>query len=238
MNQIIIIIILLLIIHNNYIKNQTRCLNINCIKENIYNDNYNTGDIIMFSFQSPSYYYGTNGINMDVSILKNSLLNFVKHNMYYFTHCGIIIIIKKIPYVLHIVAEPQYDNYYKKNTLGSLALVSIYEIEKYRGYIYKYKYIGNTLPTPHLLLDYMYKINPLLDGNLFSITLHRFFNYTGNKGLCCDVIRMVLLYYNIISDNNNWDIQNIIEFINKSSLYIKTPTLLKNGWYDCANTIA
>ena len=89
------------------------------IIKNINEISFNTGDIVFFRHDCPLYFYGDNGINMDIHIVKNickTIFHFVEP---WFSHCGIVVVKDNIPFVLHITAEANYDNYNKKVYLQS-----------------------------------------------------------------------------------------------------------------------
>lgn len=228
--KIVIIIILLMVLINYHSDEQIKLLNETCVKKNIYTDDYRTGDIIMFSYQCPGYYYGNNGINTDLTFIKNTVLSILKNYYDNYTHCGIIIKIDK-PYVLHMISEPNFDNYNKKYVLGSLSLSSLDEIQNYRGIVHKYNYVGRELHNIQNVLENLYKLNLILDSNIFSIIFYRFYRYNGRKKLCCDIIKLVLSYYYTDIEKKNWNLNDVIKIIN-SGLYNKNPILLKNMWYN------
>ena len=95
-----------------------------------------------FRHDCPLYFYGDNGINMDTHIVKSMCKTIFHFSQPWFSHCGIVVVRNNIPFVLHLTADDNYDNYNKKSIIGSPVLTSMSELYKYKGVLYYSKYVG------------------------------------------------------------------------------------------------
>jgi hypothetical protein len=208
-----IILILILII---VLLTQTRWESINNYEKNmelkeISDVDFNTGDIILYRHDTPLLFYGENGINLDVHIVKNVLKTILHYNQKYYSHCGIVIKINKIPYILHLTADDQHDIYTNRYVIGLPSLVSIDELFRYKGIVYYSKYIGIPLSDISFLPE-IFNNNIHLDGNLLNGILSNILKIKErdyNKLLCCDFVKLILFKLGICDNTKSCDLNEI-----------------------------
>lgn len=206
------------------------------IIKNINEISFNTGDIVFFRHDCPLYFYGDNGINMDIHIVKNickTIFHFVEP---WFSHCGIVVVKDNIPFVLHITAEANYDNYNKKSIIGMPALTSMDELYKYKGVLYYSKYIGSPITNIEPKLKDIYSKNIYLDGNIFNCLLTNLLNVTSHKDntmVCCDFVLYVLKKFGIVKKFKYCDLNYIHTICKNKNKYNTMQCIIKTQHFEC-----
>jgi hypothetical protein len=229
---IVIIILLLNVLKTHAVSNYDHSL----IKKNIDDIHFNTGDIIFFRHDCPLYFYGNNGINMDIHIFKNACKTLFYYNQSYFSHCGIVIIRNNIPYILHLTADDNYDNYTKKCTIGTPVLSSMNDVYKYKGFLYYNKYVGPRINNIELILTKIYNTPIYLDGNIFNalmVNLMGIGNHKQQYMVCCDFVLFVMNILNIVNTFKYCDLNYISNICKTNNHYISKQILIKTQLYKC-----
>lgn len=229
---IILIIFLLSLIKNSQIYEFNKLLT----KKNINDINYNTGDIIFFRHDCPLYFYGDNGINMDIHIFKNmckTLFHFIQP---WFSHCGIVVIRNNTPYVLHITADDNYDNYTGNNTIGTPTLTSLCDLYKYKGMLYHNSYIGPPIKNIESILEEIYSENIKLDGNILNAFIVNLLGISKHKEktmVCCDFVLYVMVKFGISDKFEYCDLNHINDICKNNKNYVTKKTIIKSRLFNC-----
>lgn len=234
MIYIIIIIILVLFLLNWNTRRTLRDFDNSLKKININECNFRTGDILFFRNTCPLYFYGDNGINMDVAIVKNTLKSLYFYHQKYYTHVGIIIVLDEIPYLLHMTADSQYDIYTNRYVIGSISMIDLREIENYKGYAYINRYTGPDIIFTKNDLDEIYSDNMFIDGNLaviFKNTVLGIGSYRKNYGVCCDLVKKLLYRFKLINNLYPCDLNELINFVDMCPYYDSEPVMIRTGYF-------
>ena len=227
----VILAILILFVLNRIIDKQNELRDNSLQRFDINDIKYRTGDIIFFRHDCPLYFYGSNGINMDTHIIKNISKTIIGFSQKYYSHVGIVIVINNIPYVYHITSNPHVDTVSGKSLIGVPVLVSMSEIQQYKGMLYHHQYIG-----PEILCD-MDDINHInlqnikLCGNFFNVISKTYFKigkYKDNEMTCADFINFAMFYFGInkVGYNHPVDLEYIRKFVSKDKNYETKPVII------------
>jgi hypothetical protein len=231
----IILILIILILH--FIKtDQIYVFNNELIKKNINEIQYKTGDVIFFRHDSPLYFYGDNGINMDIHVVKNISKTLFHFAQPFFSHCGIVIIRDNIPFVLHLTADDNYDNYNKKSIIGCPVLTSMSELYKYKGVLYHNEYIGPPITNIESILKDIYSKDIYLDGNIFNAFMVNIMNISTHKKnsmVCCDFVVYVMEKFGIVREFKYCDLNYVHNICKTSKNYATRQTIIKTQLFKC-----
>lgn len=230
---LIILIILILLVLNRIIKTSNKNWDNNLKSVEIKNTNFRTGDVVFFRHDCPIYFYGDNGINMDVHIIKNILKTFVSFNQKYYSHAGIIVVIDNTPYVYHLTAHHHFDVFSGKFIVGTPVLVKLSEIELYPGFLYHYRYIGPRIQFDIDMIEHINSQNIKLCGNIFKVvlvTILKIGKYNNNEMICTDFVKYMMNYMGIINtDDKPCDLEYIRKIVENNAKYNNVPIKLETG---------
>lgn len=230
--KIIIFIVLILYIINVYTRYKLKQYDNSLTKRQLTECNYRTGDIVFFRNACPLYFFGENGINIDIHIVKNIAKSFYYNYQKYFSHVGVIVIINNTPYLYHLTNKHQYDLLSKKYVIGKSCLVNIYEIENYDGFAYISHYKG-----PNISIDIkdIQNNTMYLHGNLFDVlktTIFQISHYKENRGVCTDLVHRFCHKYGIDKNKNKAvDVNYLINFVNQHNYYSDIH-MIRTGYYN------
>ena len=178
-----------------------------------------TGDIIMFRHETPLIFQGDNGYNIDVHIIKNLFKRFFALSQPYYSHAGVVVVRNGIPYVLHVTADSNFDNYRKKYVIGSPALTSMDKIEEYKGFVFHYPYLGKDIDF-ECNMKKIYNNNIVLNGNWFIVALsYSTGRRISKKYLCTEFVAHIL------------DLMGIEKYDNEFCCLNKVANIGLNGKY-------
>jgi hypothetical protein len=206
-------------------------------KVNMFDVQYNTGDIVFFRHNAPMWTYGDNGINIKFHIVKNILKTINYMFDPYFSHSGIIIKLNGDPYVFHLTADYQYCSLTERWVIGSPALVSLHDIMKYPGFVYHVPYrLKKTVDAKWLNSFYDNRLvgNPLKAISVSGLGIGQ---YSHNKMACTCLVKMVMVKLGIINTNGCAaypKLSDIFNIIQKDKNY-GSMVFLKTGLYLALN---
>lgn len=227
---IITIVIVLVVVLNRIINHQNNTRDISLERVDLNSVSYRTGDVIFFRHDSPLYFYGNNGINTDVHVVKNISKTIAGFSQKYYSHVGIIVVINNIPYVYHLTSQPHSDALSGKSVIGIPVLVELQEIHKYPGMLYIHRYKGPELSFGTNDLKYINSKGIKLCGKFYKVVLTTILgvgSYEDNTMTCADFVNFVMVYLGIRNSSGNpVDLEYIRRFVEEDDKYDRIPVIL------------
>jgi hypothetical protein len=221
---IIILIILLIVVYPHY--NYCHYGHDNLLIKKINPSLFNTGDLLLFRYETPVFYKAKNGFNISSYFGKaiQTSLTYYSQKLPY-THAAIVYDNK----FWHMSSDPYYDVVDNKVKIAEPVLCSLDDLDSYRGTVYLHKLKKAPYEVP--LSEVRQKIankNIKLQGNVcigfFTCGLKLF--ESANHS-CLDFVNIIQYYLGIrnVCKKTN-DIHSIL-----TDSYDKNPILLDNAWY-------
>lgn len=232
--SILLVVVLLLVACNRYINYENKSRDVYLEKYDFTNIKFKTGDIIFFRHDTPIYYHGDNGINMDVHVVKNISKTIVGFSQKYYSHVGMIVVLNNKPFVYHLTSKPHIDKFSGKSIIGTPSLVEMSEIQQYDGLLYLHRYKGEPIKFDENDIAKISSMNIKLVGKIHEVVMKTFLGigeYKDGYMTCADFTNFLLKYTKIKDEDLKYktavDLEYIRNFVeNNEKYYDSTPIMI------------